>query len=95
MSYAMTEPRSEPAAADDAPAREATKVLAHGVIHPEAGRVEAIGARIQEAAASSFDDSLTGALTTLLSSLEEQSQQSVAQVTVGNRRKVRFSASAK
>ena len=44
MSYAMTEPRSEPAAADGAPAREATTVLAHAAIHPETDRVEAIGA---------------------------------------------------
>jgi 3-hydroxyisobutyrate dehydrogenase-like beta-hydroxyacid dehydrogenase len=44
MSYVMTEPRSEAVAADGAPAREATKVLAHATIHPAADRVEAYDA---------------------------------------------------
>jgi hypothetical protein len=45
MSYATTEPRSgEAAAADGAPAREATKVLAHDTIHPATDRVDAYGA---------------------------------------------------
>ena len=44
ISYALTEPRSEAAAADGAPAREAAKVLAHATIHPAADRVEVYGA---------------------------------------------------
>ena len=45
MSYATTEPRSgEAATAEDALAREATKVLAHATIRPAADRVEAYGA---------------------------------------------------
>ena len=43
-SCAMTSPRTGEAAADGAPAREATKVLAHATIHPAADRVEAYGA---------------------------------------------------
>jgi hypothetical protein len=44
MSYVMTEPRSEAVAADGAPARQATKVLAHATIHPAPDRVKACGA---------------------------------------------------
>jgi len=45
ISYATTKPRSgEAAAAEDAPAREATKVLVHATIRPAADRVEAYGA---------------------------------------------------
>ena len=45
VSYAVTGPGSgEVAAADDAPAREATKALAQGIIHPAADRVAAYGA---------------------------------------------------
>ena len=45
VSYAMTGPGSGvAAAADGAPAREATKVLAHATIHPAADRVDAYGA---------------------------------------------------
>jgi len=56
VSYAMTGPRrgvaadtvgsrtTIEAAADGAPAREATKVLAHATIHPAADRVDAYGA---------------------------------------------------
>jgi len=45
VSYAMTGPGSgEIAAADGAPAREATKVFAHNIIHPAADRVDAYGA---------------------------------------------------
>ena len=45
VSYAMTGPgNGEIAAADGAPTREATKVLAHATIHPAADRVEAYGA---------------------------------------------------
>jgi hypothetical protein len=56
VSYAMTGPRGGvtadtvgsrttiEAAADGAPAREATKVLAHNTIHPETDRVDAYGA---------------------------------------------------
>jgi hypothetical protein len=47
MSYAMIEPRSEAAAADGAPAREATKVLAHAIIHPAADRVATYGATVR------------------------------------------------
>jgi serine/threonine protein kinase len=47
-------------------------------------RFEALCVRIQEYAAASFDDNLTGALTFLLSKLEEQSQQSVALDDPGN-----------
>ena len=46
ISCATTEPRggmAAGAAAEDAPAREATKVLAHATIHPAADRVEAYG----------------------------------------------------
>jgi hypothetical protein len=44
ISYAMTGPGSgEVAAADVAPAREATKVFAHNIIHPAADRVDAYG----------------------------------------------------
>jgi hypothetical protein len=45
ISCAMTGPRSAVAAiAEDALAREATKVLAHATIHPAPDRVEAYGA---------------------------------------------------
>jgi hypothetical protein len=45
ISYAMTGPRGGvAAAAEDAPPREATKVLAHATIHPAADRVDAYGA---------------------------------------------------
>jgi hypothetical protein len=44
ISYAMTWPRSEAAAADCARAREATKGLPHSAIHPAADRVDACGA---------------------------------------------------
>jgi hypothetical protein len=45
VSYAMTGPGSgEVAAAENAPVREASKVLAHATIHPAADRVEAYGA---------------------------------------------------
>lgn len=47
-------------------------------------RFEALCHRIQEEAAVSFDGNLGGALTNLLASLEEQSQQSVAQNDPGN-----------
>jgi hypothetical protein len=44
MSCVMTEPRSEAVAADGAPARVATKVLAHATIQPAPDRVKAYGA---------------------------------------------------
>jgi hypothetical protein len=45
VSYAVTEPGGvEVASAEGAPAREATKVLAHATIHPAADRVDAYGA---------------------------------------------------
>ena len=45
VSYAMTGPGSgEAAAADGAPARAATKFLAHNTIHPATDRVDAYGA---------------------------------------------------
>ena len=45
ISWAMTGPRGGvAAAAEDVPAREATKVFAHATIHPAADRVEAYGA---------------------------------------------------
>jgi hypothetical protein len=45
MSYAVAGPRSGvAAAAEDAPAREATKVLAHATIHPASDPVDAYGA---------------------------------------------------
>jgi hypothetical protein len=45
VSYAMTGPGSgEAAPAEGAPARKATKVLAHATIHPAADRVDAYGA---------------------------------------------------
>jgi hypothetical protein len=44
ISYVMTWPRSEAAAADCARAREATKGLAYAAIHPAADRVDAYGA---------------------------------------------------
>ena len=43
-SCAMTGPRSGEAAAYGAPTREASKVLAHSIIHPAADRIEAYGA---------------------------------------------------
>jgi len=44
VSYAVTGPGSgEVAAADDAPAREATKALEQGIIHPAADRVDTYG----------------------------------------------------
>jgi len=47
-------------------------------------RFEAICSRIQEELAAAFDSTLSGALTTLLSTLEEQSQQTVALDDPGN-----------
>ncbi|HEV3203265.1 MAG TPA: tubulin-like doman-containing protein, partial [Gemmataceae bacterium] len=62
---------------------EVEAACARALADPEL-RFETLCSRIQEEVAAVFDSNLSGALTTLLSSLEEQSQQTVALDDPGN-----------
>jgi hypothetical protein len=62
---------------------EVEAACARAVADPEL-RFEAVCGRIQDAAAAAFDGNMSGALTSLLATLEEQSLQPVAQDDPGN-----------
>lgn len=62
---------------------EVEAACASALADPEL-RFEVLCARLESSAAGAFDGNLSGALTALLASLDEQSQQSVAQDDLGN-----------